>query len=159
MFPSLLCLSLEILLKYLKKVTISHTTFYVLKGGSSTLFNYDTTSQLGLIKVVNRVQSKQNLNMEIPQVPVRIPHNTPNVNCLLAENDGLFHGIDKMKDFQVKLHINKSITPVNQPHCRVPFHIWKRIETEVTRLEQLDNIEKGEGPNAMGVLWAKAKGS
>lgn len=78
-------------------------------------------------------------------MPVHIPHNT-NVNCLLAEYDDLFHGVGKLKDFQVKLHINKSVTPASQPHRRVPFHIRKRLETELTRLEQLDINEKVEGP-------------
>lgn len=68
------------------------------------------------------------------------------MNCLLAEYDDLFQGVGKLKDFQVKLHLNKSITPVSQPHRRVLIHIRKCIETEITQLEQLDIIENVDGP-------------
>ena len=33
-----------------------------------------------------------------------------------------------------------------QPHRRVPFHVRKRIEAELQRLEELDIIEKVDGP-------------
>ena len=65
---------------------------------------------------------------------------------LLTEYADLFHGIGKLKDFQVKLHIKKDVPPVMQPHKRVPFHVRKRIETELQRLEELDIMEKVEGP-------------
>jgi hypothetical protein len=36
--------------------------------------------------------------------------------------------------------------PVTQPHRRIPFHLRKKVEDELKRLEKLDIIEKVDGP-------------
>lgn len=52
----------------------------------------------------------------------------------------------KLNDFQIKLHIRKDVPPVTQPHRRVPFHVRKRIEAELQRLQDFEVIEKVDGP-------------
>ena len=51
-----------------------------------------------------------------------------------------------MKNFEVKLHIYESVTPVAQPARRIPFHLRKKVSQELERLEQEGIIEKVEGP-------------
>ena len=51
-----------------------------------------------------------------------------------------------MKNFEVKLHIDESVTPDAQPVCRIPFHLRKKVSQELERLEQEGIIEKVEGP-------------
>ena len=51
-----------------------------------------------------------------------------------------------MKNFEVKLHIDESVTPVAQPARRIPFHLRKKVSQELERLEQEGIIEKVEGP-------------
>jgi hypothetical protein len=58
----------------------------------------------------------------------------------------LFDGIGKIKDKKVKLHID----PEQQSHRRIPFHIRKDVEKELQRLEDLDVIERVEGPTPLG---------
>ena len=58
----------------------------------------------------------------------------------------LFDGIGKLKDFEVKLHIDKSVKPVAQPARRIPFRLRKQVEAELERLEQQDIIERVDGP-------------
>lgn len=38
------------------------------------------------------------------------------------------------------------MTPRQQPHRRIPFHVREDVEKELQRLEKLDIIEKVEGP-------------
>ena len=54
----------------------------------------------------------------------------------------MFHGIGKMKDVQVKLHVDPNVKPVAQKHRRVPFHLREKLEKELDRLEQAGIIEK-----------------
>lgn len=58
----------------------------------------------------------------------------------------LFRGIGKMKNVNVKLHIDPSITPVKQTHRRIPFHQRKNVEQCVNELLEQDIIEPAEGP-------------
>ena len=60
----------------------------------------------------------------------------------MKDFDDLFHGIGKMKDVQVKLHVDPNVKPVAQKHRRVPFHLREKLEKELDRLEQAGIIEK-----------------
>ena len=57
-----------------------------------------------------------------------------------------FTGMGKMTGVKVKFHEDPSVKPAVQPHRRIPFHMRKRVEAEIKRLEELDIIEKVEGP-------------
>ncbi|KAL7851862.1 hypothetical protein SRHO_G00176470 [Serrasalmus rhombeus] len=57
----------------------------------------------------------------------------------------LFQGIGKLKDFQVKLHIDTSVQPTCQPHRRVPFHVRQKVEKELQKLRENDIIETATG--------------
>lgn len=125
------------------KSKLTTATFHVLRGNNGSLLGYDTASQLELIKIANTLLTPQKSVQ-----PTKDPHHTTSdaVEHLLIEYADLFQGIGKLKDFQVKLHIKKDVPPVTQSHRRVPFHIRKKIETELKRLEALDIIEKVDGP-------------
>ena len=58
----------------------------------------------------------------------------------------LFDGVGKVKGVEVKLHIDPSVTPKQQQHIRVPFHIRRDVEKELCRLEKLDIIDRVNGP-------------
>lgn len=63
-------------------------------------------------------------------------------------NTIVFHGIGKIKGHAVKLHIDKSISPVAQPHRHIPFYQRKKVEDELQRLQDLDIIEEVDGPTS-----------
>ena len=65
---------------------------------------------------------------------------------MIEEYDDLFHGLGKLKNYQVKLHIDEDVPPVAQPHRRVPFHVRKQLEEQLRRDEELGVIERIEGP-------------
>ena len=46
----------------------------------------------------------------------------------------------------MKLHIDDSITPVAQPHRRIPFHVRKQLEEQLEKDEQQGVIECVDGP-------------
>ena len=62
-------------------------------------------------------------------LPSKQEEETP--SDVLAENDDLFHGLGKLKNYQIKLHIDEEL-----PHCRaaaqrVPFHVRKQLEEQL----------------------------
>ena len=78
---------------------------------------------------------------------VNININTVSAGHHIAEKyPGLFEGIGKLKDFEVKLHIDESVAPVAQPARRIPFHLRRKVASELQRLEQLGIIEPVDGP-------------
>ena len=44
------------------------------------------------------------------------------------------------------MHIDPDVSPKQQPHRRIPFHVRSDVEKELKRLEELDIIEKVDGP-------------
>ena len=58
----------------------------------------------------------------------------------------VFEGIGKLKEFEVKLHIDDNVPPVAQRHRRIPFHQRQKVTAELRDLERNDIIERLNGP-------------
>ena len=112
------------------KSTCIRGKIYVVQGSGGSLLSWKTSQDLGLLKTVHRVHEDS---------PSR-------VEKLVKEYDELFHGLDKLKGYQVKLHIDESVQPVAQPHRRVPFHVRQQLEEQLKRDEDLGVLERIEGP-------------
>ena len=46
----------------------------------------------------------------------------------------------------MKLHVNKKVRPVREPARPVPFHLKKKLEKELEKMEEDDVIEEYHGP-------------
>lgn len=103
------------------------TEIYVVKGEYGSLLTYQTAVDLDVIPVIRLVT----------------PSKTEQI---IDEFSDMFEGIGKIKDLQLQIHVDDSKAHVAQPHRRIPFHMRKKAEAELKRLEQLDIIEKIEGP-------------
>ena len=92
--------------------SITHNEiFYVAQVNSGSLLSWRTSTDLDLIKVVKPLQ----------------PQAASSVEQLNDRYKDLFQGLRKLKNLQVKLHIDGSVPPVAQPHRRVPFHVRKQL--------------------------------
>ena len=60
---------------------------------------------------------------------------------MLNKYESIFYGIGNMKDVKVKWAIDESVTPIAQKHCRVPFHLCDKIDSELKRLFDAGIIE------------------
>ena len=102
------------------------TTIHVVEGAHGSLLSFATALASGVVDInINAVSTGHHIAEKYP---------------------GLFEGIGKLKDFEVKLHIDESVAPVAQPARRIPFHLRRKVEAELQRLEQLGIIEPLEGP-------------
>ncbi len=69
-------------------------------------------------------------------------------SALLSEYDTVFtEKVGKLKGYKVKLHVDRTITPKQQPYRRVPYHLAKPIEKELDKLIENDVIEAIEKPS------------
>jgi transposase InsO family protein len=107
--------------------TSALATIYVVKGHFGSLLSYTTAVDLGII----------------PTIRVVSP---PLCESIQDEFRDRFQGIGKIEGVQVKIHVDESVQPVVQQHRRIPFHLRKKVEAELERLEELDIIEKIDGP-------------
>lgn len=102
------------------------TTIHVVPGAHGSLLSYTTAVALGVVDVrVNAITIADQMAKKFPDV---------------------FDGIGKLRNFEVKLHIDQSVRPVAQPARRIPFHLRKKVEAELDKLEEQGIIERVDGP-------------
>ena len=116
--------TLQIVGKFAK---IDVADIYVIKGNYGCLLGYETCVQLAIINKVATVTEDK-------------------IETLCNKFPTVFTGIGKLKNTQIRLHVDESVKPVSQPHRRIPFHVRKQVEKELEKLEKLDIIEKVNGP-------------
>ena len=108
-----------------------HTTkcdFIVVEGNGCSILGYKSACDLRVLKIVYSVtenHNKEGICKRFPRV---------------------FHGVGKMKNVDVKLHIDLNVKPVKQTHRRIPFHQRHNVEKCLKDLLDQDIIEQAEGP-------------
>nr|XP_039269966.1 uncharacterized protein LOC120344720 [Styela clava] len=87
--------------------------FYVMKHAKGCLMSNDTAEQLGILKIIHSVENEREKRTKE----------------ILSEYDSIFHGVGKLKGYQLKLNIDESVDPVHQNteeyHLK-PELKWKR---------------------------------
>ena len=78
-----------------KRITVA--SIHVVKGNSGSLLSYQTASELNMITL--------HVNKVCPSV---------SSNDIAKKYSGIYNGIGKLKNFEVKLHIDKQVPPVAQ---------------------------------------------
>ncbi|XP_014677655.1 PREDICTED: uncharacterized protein K02A2.6-like [Priapulus caudatus] len=121
-----------------------HAEFVVLNGKGCALLGRDTAIKLGVLCLKNQVNAVDSEAIGKPDDLY--------VQKLLSKHSACFSGLGKLKDYQVKLHIDPSVTPIAQRQRKIPYSQWKAVEKRLKELEDLDVIERVEGPTS----WVSA---
>ena len=100
----------------------------VIKTKGPALLGRDTAIKLGVLRIGPQVNAVNSIDSIVARYP----------EC--------FEGFGKLKDFQAKIHIDPNVKPIAQPMRRIPYHLRSKVEAKLQELEQLDIIEKVEGP-------------
>ena len=80
----------------------------------------------------------------------------PFAESLKAKFPGVFNGVGRLKNYQLKLHIDPQVTPVVQTMRRIPFSLKDKVTTKVNELLENDIIERVERPTTWISLVAVA---
>ena len=108
--------------------------FTVVEGPGKTLLGKDTAEKLNVLRVgPPSILQAYTITSE------------GNAEDILKNNADIFSGIGKLKDFQLKLHVNESVKPVAQPVRRLPFGLRDKVDKKLDELLKEEIIE--EVPN------------
>ena len=58
----------------------------------------------------------------------------------------IFNELGKLKDYQLKLHVDESVQPIIQSNRRILFSRCEKVLKKLKEFEKLDIIEKVTGP-------------
>ena len=75
-----------------------------------------------------------------------LKQNNNTVDTLVQKYPECFSGMGKLKNYKLKLHIDKNVCPVSQPPRKIPFGLCEQVDKKLEELLQLDIIEKVDGP-------------
>ena len=81
-------------------------------------------------------------------VDVKVRKVTTNTN-LIEQYPNVFKRIGKLRNYEVKLHIDDTVQPVAQSARPISFHLRKKVAADLNKLEEQDIIGKVEGPTAV----------
>ena len=107
-------------------------------GNHKYLLCSTTASELGLLQITTPVNTVS-----------AAPDSSIDYDQLMDEFTDIFQGIGQLKDASVHIHVDETVTPVVQPHRRIPFNIRKQVEKELQNQEEAGIVEDTEVPT----LW------
>ena len=87
--------------------------FVVINGEGAALLGRETAIQLGVLKLGTRICT------------------VTSSETIMSDYKEIFEGVGKLKDYQVKLHVNPDVPPVAQPVRRTPFSLRDKVEEKI----------------------------
>ena len=110
--------------------------FFVMPGTADTLLGRRSSEELGVLKVGVSVNACESRNVTDKKAAIK------------AKYPQVFTGLGKLKNFQLKLYIDESVTPIAQAMRRIPFSRKRKVVDKLEELEALDVIEEVNGPTS-----------
>ena len=120
--------------------------FYVAKGKRGSLLSRTTAKALDLLRVGPPTSATYHPIQQ--QFANATSSTSPSLDSVLDKHKDTFKGIGQFTNFEVKLHVNPNVTPVQQPIRRIPYHTRKKVTAELQRLLDIDIIERVNGPTS-----------
>ena len=102
--------------------------FFVINVEGAAVLGRETAIQLGVLKLGKQICT------------------VASNETIMSDYKEIFEGVGKLKDYQVKLHVNPDVPPVAQPVRRTPFNLRDKVKEKIEELVAVDIIEPVEGP-------------
>ena len=107
------------------------TEMIVIKARGRSLINYQSGSKLKIVEMVNAVEYPKPMN---------------DLETWKSEFPTVFSGkIGKLKNFQLELHIDEKVIPIQAANRNHPFHLRQAIEKQIKNMLEQDIIEEVTG--------------
>ena len=120
--------------------------FYVAKGKHGSLLSRTTAEASDLLRVGPPTSATYH---PIQQQFANATSDTSlSHDSVLDKHKDTFKGIGQFTNFEVKLHVNPNVKPVQQPIRRIPYHTRKKVTGERQLLLDLDIIQRVNGPTS-----------
>ena len=111
--------------------------FIVVRHTKTAILGYETATTLDLLRVGPAPDVINKLN--------NVPNNS-HLNKILSEYNDRFQGLGELKDVQLKIQTDPTVTPIAQKSRRLPILMQKQVDDELDKLLQLNVIEKVTSP-------------
>lgn len=118
--------------------------WHIISGSCEPVISGNVAVQLGIISVNSQAPILQPLNM----IDTECRADIQNVIARYPDN---FTGLGKLNDYKVKLHVDKSVKPVNDNPRSFPYHLQKRAQHVIDDMIAQDVIE--EHPSNESAAW------
>ena len=105
--------------------------FTVVEGRDKALLGKDTAKKMNVLRVDLRTHHKDT-QLQVKEL----------LWTLLRTLLMFFSGVGKLKNFQLKLHVNKDVKPVAQPVGRLLFGLRDKVDRKLDELLKEDIIEE-----------------
>ena len=105
--------------------------FLVTKQNNTCLLSYNTSTDLGLLNI--------NVNT------ISVDHPNPKIAQILQQHHKVFQGMGNLKNCEVTLEIDPTVTPVAQNSRRLPHSMRKKVNEKLQGMKEQDIIEKVDG--------------
>ena len=76
------------------------------------------------------VKEKHCLEEKLLKLGVPV-HTLQSKEVIMSDYKEVFDGVGKLKDYQVKLHVNPNVPPVAQPVSRTSFSLRDKVKKKV----------------------------
>ena len=108
--------------------------FHIIDGQCKAIIAYKCSVDLGMLKMCISSMKAQKSNGD--------------ADSILYEYKDRFEGLEQLKHFQLKLHIDRNVQPVAQPARKMPFMMREQVKNKLEELLKQDIIEKIEDPTS-----------
>ena len=67
---------------------------------------------------------------------------------MVKKYDRLFHGVGKMKDTEINIHVDTTVTPIAQKARRLPIMLQQQVDLEIEKLIADKIVEPAPHPQS-----------
>ena len=122
--------------------------WHIISGSCEPILSGVASCQLGIIKFNSTPDTFEAINMVSEQAD---PDLKSDLQDTLLEFKDCFSGFKKLRDHQVRLHVDSSVKPKITPERPTPYHLQERVDSLVESMIADDVIE--EVPPNVPIPW------
>ena len=120
--------------------------WYIINGSCQPILSGNIAKQLGIIEFKRKAQPIQPVMMIDSRCCDK-----EEIQGIIAKYSDNFNGIGKLKEYQVKLHVDKEVKPKVDPPRTIAYHLRDRVDKIITEMCSNDIIE--EHPTTEPAPW------
>ncbi|CAB4031091.1 Retrovirus-related Pol poly from transposon [Paramuricea clavata] len=129
------------------KVNIQNVQYTVDTGSTINLIDANPCKQCNRARIRTNQSAPQQVetsktSQQKDKTTTTFPVTDKTVRNILNKRNKVFQGVEKLKNRQIELIVDKSVKPITHWQRRIPFHLRAKVDSELSRLEQDDIIEK-----------------
>ena len=109
--------------------------WHIIEGSCQPILSGNAAKQLGIITFQASAPIFSPINM------IHKDHNE-SIQDIISKYPENFEGLGKLKNVQVKLHVDEKVKPITAPPRPIPYHLQERVDKVIEGMIAQDVIEE-----------------